>query len=73
MNAWRIAAAAMLFGLLRGLDAGLQLTSVKVRAEFLQMLPYLGVVIALIIVGRNIRLPAALGRAYVRGRSRGDL
>ncbi|MGB3307843.1 MAG: ABC transporter permease [Thermomicrobiales bacterium] len=73
LTPWRIAAAAMLFGLLRGLDAGLQLTSVKVRAEFLQMLPYLGVVIALIIVGRNIRLPAALGRAYVRGRSRGDL
>lgn len=73
LTPWRIAAAAMLFGLLRGLDAGLQLTSFKVRAEFLQMLPYLGVVIALVVVGRNIRLPAALGRAYIRGRSRGDL
>lgn len=73
LTPWRIAVAAVGFGMLRGLDAGLQLTSIDVRTEFLQMLPYIGVVVALMVVGRNIRLPAALGRAYVREESRGDV
>jgi general nucleoside transport system permease protein len=72
LTPWRIAIMAVVFGLLRGLDAGLQLTSIPVRAEFLQMAPYAGVVVALIILGRHMALPAALTRAYVRGASRGD-
>ncbi len=39
--------------------------------EFLQMLPYIGVVRALIVIGRNMRLPSGLGRAYDREGSRG--
>jgi general nucleoside transport system permease protein len=72
LTPWRIACVAILFGLLRGLDAGLQLTSIPVRAEFLQMVPYVGVVVALIVVGRRMTLPAALSRAYVRGQRHGD-
>jgi ABC-type uncharacterized transport system permease subunit len=73
LSPWRIALMALLFGILRGLDAGLQLTDIPVRAEFLQMVPYAGVVIALIVIGRHMALPAALGRPYVRGQSRGDV
>jgi len=72
LTPWRVAAMAVLFGLLRGLDAGLQLTDIPVRAEFLQMVPYAGVVIALIVLGRHMALPAALGQPYVRGQARGD-
>ncbi|MGI8483448.1 MAG: ABC transporter permease [Thermomicrobiales bacterium] len=72
LTPWKIAIAAVFFGILRGLDAGLQLTRLNVRTEFLQMLPYIGVVCALIIIGRNMRLPSALGRAYDREGARGD-
>lgn len=73
LTPWRIALMALLFGILRGLDAGLQLTDIPVRTEFLQMVPYAGVVIALIVIGRNMALPAALGRPYLRGEGRGDV
>ena len=72
LTPWRVALVALLFGLLRGLDAGLQLMNIPLRAEFLQMIPYAGVVAALIVLGRHIGLPAALGRPYVRSTSRGD-
>ena len=51
----------------------LQLTDIPVRTEFLQMVLYAGVVIALIVIGRNMALPAALGRPYLRGEGRGDV
>ena len=73
LTPWRIALMALLFGVLRGLDAGLQLTDIPVRAEFLQMVPYAGVVVALVVIGRRMALPAALGRPYHRGQSRGDM
>ena len=60
----RVAIFALLFGLLTGLDTGLQAAGVEVRAEFLQMIPYLGMVVALVLFGRGTRLPAALGQPW---------
>jgi simple sugar transport system permease protein len=60
----RVAVAALGFGLLTGLDTGLQIAGVGVRPEFLQMAPYLGIVIALLLIGRNSRAPRALGQPY---------
>lgn len=60
----RIAAVSLLFGLLTGLDTGLQIAGVDVRTEFLSMLPYAGIVIALIAFGRGVRLPRALGKPW---------
>ncbi len=60
----RVAGLALLFGLLTGLDSGLQVAGVNVRPEFLQMAPYAGMVMALVLLGRRSRLPAALGRPY---------
>jgi simple sugar transport system permease protein len=63
---WRIAALALVFGLLRGLGTALQLTALHIRTEFLEMIPYLGVIVLVIALGRRARLPAALGLAYHR-------
>ncbi len=63
----RIAIAALLFGLLRSAGTWMQITGVNIRPEFLQMLPYLGVIVAIVILARGTRLPAALGLSYRRG------
>lgn len=60
----RILFGTLAFGLLTGLDTGLQIAGVDVRPEFLAMLPYLGIVIALVAFGRGTRLPRALGKPY---------
>ena len=70
LTPWRIAIAAVMFGLLEGLSPGLQVADVPVSVEFLQLLPYLGVVVALLLARRHIALPAALGRPYRRGHDR---
>lgn len=61
---WRVAVFALLFGLLSGLDTGLQIAGVNVRSEFLHMVPYLGIVVALIVLGRDPGTPAALGQVW---------
>lgn len=65
---WRILVGALLFGFLRSVGIGLQLAGIGVRSEFLGMLPYLGIVIALIVLAGRVAMPAALGTAYERGR-----
>ncbi len=67
LTPWRITAAAVVFGVLEGLSPGLQVADVPVSVELLQLLPYLGVVLALLLARRHIALPAALGRPYRRG------
>lgn len=64
----RVAVASLLFGILTGLDTGLQIAGVDVQPEFTRMAPYLGIVIALVAIGRRGRLPAALGLPYRSGR-----
>jgi simple sugar transport system permease protein len=63
----RIAVLALVFGLLRGLGTAIQLTDLHVRTEFLEMIPYVGVIVLVVVLGRRARLPAALGLAYHRG------
>jgi ABC-type uncharacterized transport system permease subunit len=65
-NPWRIALGAMIFGILRSLGDGLQILGVDVRPEFLAMLPYLGVIVAMVILAGRTRLPAALATPYRR-------
>ena len=64
----RIALMAVLFGALRGLGSGLQLVDVPVQSDIVQLLPYVGVVVALVITSRGISLPAALGVTWARKR-----
>ena len=67
-NPYRILIACILFGLLRSLGNGLQIIGVDVRTEFVTMLPYIGVMVALVVLAGKTSLPAALGIPYARGR-----
>ncbi len=64
----RVFVGALLFGLLRSLTNGLQVIGVEVQPEFILMLPYVGIILALIVLAGRTELPAALGRPYERGR-----
>lgn len=66
-NPWRIAVGAVLFGLLASLGDGLQIIGVDIDSEFLAMLPYIGIMLAMTVLAGRAGLPAALGVPYVRG------
>jgi simple sugar transport system permease protein len=68
LSPWRIAIIAILFGALRGLGFGLQLVDISVQSDFARLLPYVGVVLALIVIGRGVQMPAKLGETYARRR-----
>lgn len=62
----RIAGLALVFGVLRGSGTAIQLTDLNVQTEFLEMAPYVGVLVLVVVLGRQVRLPRALGLAYDR-------
>jgi simple sugar transport system permease protein len=64
---WRIAVGAAIFGILRSLGDGLQILGVNWKPEFLAMAPYIGVILAMIVLAGRTRLPAALATPYRRG------
>jgi ABC-type uncharacterized transport system permease subunit len=64
---YRVFVGAVLFGMLRSLANGLQIIGVNVQPEFILMLPYLGIIVALVLLAGRTSLPAALGVPYSRG------
>lgn len=66
-NPWRIVIGAIMFGLVQALGDGLQILGVDVKTEFLGMLPYVGIMLALVVLAGRIPLPSALGIPYARG------
>lgn len=64
---YRVLVGAVLFGLLRSLANGLQIIGLAVQPEFILMLPYLGIIVALVLLAGRTSLPAALGVPYQRG------
>jgi simple sugar transport system permease protein len=66
-NPYRIAAGAILFGMLQALADGLPILGVDIRTEFIGMLPYAGIMLGLIVLAGRVALPAALGVPYARG------
>jgi simple sugar transport system permease protein len=66
-NPYRIAVGAILFGMLRSLGDGLQILGVDVKPEFINMFPYIGIMVALVFLAGRTALPAALGVPYARG------
>lgn len=58
---------AVLIGACLSMTTALQVAGVAIPTDIVQMLPYLAVMLVLILFGRGTRLPAALGRPYVRG------
>jgi simple sugar transport system permease protein len=66
-NPYRIAAGAILFGMLNALGDSLQIINVDIRTEFIGMFPYIGIMIAMVVLAGKTSLPAALGVPYARG------
>ncbi len=64
---YRVFLGAVLFGMLGSLSTGLQIIGVDLRPEFVLMLPYVGIIVALIVLAGRTQLPAALGLPYERG------
>lgn len=64
---YRILIGAVVFGLLRSLQTGLPIAGVEIRTEFLQMIPYLGIILALVMLAGRTALPSALAIPYERG------
>lgn len=65
-NPYRIAAGAILFGMLNALGDSLQIIGVDIRTEFIGMLPYIGIMVAMVLLAGRTALPSALGVPYWR-------
>lgn len=66
-NPYRIAIGAALFGMLQTLGDQLQINGIAfVDVQFIGTLPYIGVMVALIVLAGRTSLPAALGIPYAR-------
>jgi simple sugar transport system permease protein len=66
-NPYRIVAGAFLFGGLQTVGDQLQIYGVNVKTEFIGMFPYIGIMLALVVLAGRTALPAALGVPYARG------
>jgi simple sugar transport system permease protein len=66
-NPYRIVIGAMLFGGLQTLGDQLQINGIDVKTEFIGTFPYIGIMLALVVLAGRTALPAALGTPYQRG------
>jgi len=64
---YRVFIGAWIFGLIQSLSVAFQIIQIPVRSEFILMMPYIGVIIALVFLARNAKLPATLMIPYKRG------
>jgi simple sugar transport system permease protein len=58
---------ALLFGLMLSMTTALQLAGIQIPVDFVEMLPFVSVMVVLVLFARDTRLPSALGSPYVRG------
>lgn len=66
-NPYRIVVGAIIFGMLRSLGDGLQILGVDIKPEFINLLPYVGIMVGLVFLAGRMALPSALGIPYTRG------
>jgi general nucleoside transport system permease protein len=66
-NPYRIVIGALLFGALQTLADQLQINGIDVNTEFIGTFPYIGIMLALVVLAGRTPLPAALGIPYARG------
>ncbi|MCL4289427.1 MAG: ABC transporter permease [Thermoleophilia bacterium] len=62
-----VVVGALLIGMSLQLQTALQVASIDVPIDVVNMLPFLAVIVVLLLFGRRAYLPAALGLPYVRG------
>jgi simple sugar transport system permease protein len=58
---------SLLFGIALSIATALQLVGISISTDLVNMLPFLAVIIALVLFGRQSYLPAALASPFVRG------
>jgi general nucleoside transport system permease protein len=63
---WTIV-GAVLFGMSLSIATALQLIGVEIQTDFVQMLPFIAVIVVLVLFARRSYLPSALAVPYVRG------
>lgn len=63
---WTIV-GAVLFGMSLAIATALQLVGVEIPTDYVQMLPFVVVIVVLVLFARRAYLPAALALPYVRG------
>lgn len=63
---WTIV-GALLFGMSLSIATALQLIGVEIPTDYVQMLPFVVVIVVLVLFARRSYLPAALALPYVRG------
>lgn len=63
---WTIV-GAILFGMSLSIATALQLIGVEIQTDYVQMLPFIVVIVVLVLFARRSYLPAALALPYVRG------
>jgi len=63
---WTIV-GALLFGMSLSVATALQLIGVEISTDYVQMLPFIAVIVVLVLFARRSYLPAALGIPYFRG------
>jgi simple sugar transport system permease protein len=63
---WTIV-GALLFGMSLSVSTALQLIGVDIPTDYVQMLPFVAVIIILVLFARRSYLPSALALPYVRG------
>jgi len=63
---WTIV-GAVLFGMSLSIATALQLIGVDIQTDYVQMLPFIAVIVVLVLFARRSYLPSALALPYVRG------
>jgi ABC-type uncharacterized transport system permease subunit len=65
-GSWTIV-GAVLFGMSLSIATALQLIGVEIQTDYVQMLPFVTVIVVLVLFARRSYLPSALALPYVRG------
>jgi general nucleoside transport system permease protein len=63
---WTIV-GALLFGMSLSVSTALQLIGIQISTDYVQLLPFVAVIVVLVLFARRSYLPAALAVPYVRG------
>jgi simple sugar transport system permease protein len=62
-----VGVSSFVFGICLSIGTALQLTSINISSDVINMLPYVAIMAALILFARGSYLPPALAQPYVRG------
>jgi simple sugar transport system permease protein len=62
-----VGVASFVFGICLSIGTALQLTSLNLSADVINMLPFVAIIVALVLFARGSYLPPALCLPYVRG------